>query len=243
MPPLTDNRRRALIGQFLANVNEQDEATDLQRRAQDELARRLVGWYGDFDPNPTQYSKNRSPVTNFNAVRVLADPTELMIIRAISMTFPAAQFGISPSGEIFTAHGNGWTIRGPRIYVSRLSWLLDEAADHFNHLRANRGGRFYESDGNFFMADGRLTFMRVINTEGEINFADQRWLLRHPQRTLGDITKLHSSSRTRQNATEPTESRRMQCSLHEVELSESGTCAPCAELITPPETKPWWRFW
>ena len=43
----------------------------------------------------------------------------LLIVRAISMTFPAAQFGVSPNGEVFTAYRNGWTIND-RIYVTRL---------------------------------------------------------------------------------------------------------------------------
>lgn len=79
------------------------------------------------------------------------------------MTTGAAQFGVSPDGSIFTAHGDGWTIRGPRVDVTRLSWLLDEAADILQDIRGGAGGRFYERNGRFFLADGRTTILEVVD--------------------------------------------------------------------------------
>ncbi len=245
---LDDRERHIQRQRFLANIGEQDEPTDFHDRARTQLTTRLDGWYGDFTPIPSQYLKSKFPTVEFSAVRVFADPTELMIIRALSMTYPAAQFGVSPGGDVFTARGDGWTIRGPRIYVARLSWLLDEAADLFNHLRGNRGGRFFERDGKFFTADGKATFMHVVPTEGEIDYLDQTSLHQHPQRARSATARPHREARIRSGTPETLEAHRRRCSLHDAELTNAGTCDSCAELLARPRerkssSKPWWRFW
>src|SRR5690242_7090205 len=74
-----DDRERYIQRQrFLANVDEQDEPTDLHDRARTQLTTRLDGWYGDFAPTPSQYLKSKFPTVEFSAARVFADPTELM---------------------------------------------------------------------------------------------------------------------------------------------------------------------
>jgi hypothetical protein len=91
-----------------------------------------------------------------------AHPIDMMILRALSRTWGAAQFGCSPNGDVFTADTDGYSLySGRRDDVTGISPLLDEAADIFNSLRRGRGGRFYERDGCFFDADDRTTFLCV----------------------------------------------------------------------------------
>lgn len=92
-----------------------------------------------------------------------ASPIELMIVRAIARTWGAAQFGCSPSGAVFTADTDGYSLRsGRRNEVTGLSPLLEEVADIFNEWRRNGvGGRFYERDGCFFDADDGAIFVEV----------------------------------------------------------------------------------
>ncbi len=92
-----------------------------------------------------------------------AHPVDIMIARALSRTWGAAQFGCSPKGNVFTADTDGWSLpkEDRRDDVTGISPLLEEAADIFNSLRRGRGGRFYERDGCFFDADDRSTFFCV----------------------------------------------------------------------------------
>ncbi len=211
-------------------------------------------------PLPSRFPKGKRAVSERDAVVLPVDPVEVLIVRAISMTLPAAQFGVSPNGEVFTAYRNGWTIND-RIYVTRLSWLLDEAADVFNHRRAGRGGRFYERDGEFFAADGKVTFLRVDEV-GELGAARTPVGPRTSRAHLlgqADVKLRHAAPKVRWSATSPPRN----CSLHKVALNPSGTCDVCSQLITQTlptsgswqsdsktrlrtpkrPQRPWWRFW
>ncbi len=140
---------------------------DLRERATLALTYRLILWQHDALPGPGRF-KNKVPVARLNPVSVRSDPVELVIIRAIAMTsMPgAAQFGVSPSGAVFTSDALGWSMTsGRRMDVTGFSALLDEAADLANAHRRGRGGRFYERGGKFFMADGRTTFLEVEEVE------------------------------------------------------------------------------
>lgn len=159
-PELDPDQRSAAVWE---NIEAQTDVDDvLQSRAAFELKRRLQHWNGDYLPRPSRF-KNKHGVDRGTHLVVPADPIELVIVRAVSMTIGAAQFGVSPDGSIFTAHGDGWTIRGPRVDVTRLSWLLDEAADILQNIRRGRGGRFYERNGKFFLADGRTVILEVVD--------------------------------------------------------------------------------
>ena len=159
-PELNADQRSAAVWE---NVESQIGVDDvLQSRAAFELKRRLQHWHGDYLPRPSRF-KNKHGIDRGTHLVVPADPIELVIVRAVSMTIGAAQFGVSPDGSIFTAHGDGWTIRGPRVDVTRLSWLLDEAADILQDIRRGRGGRFYERNGKFFLADGRTVILEVVD--------------------------------------------------------------------------------
>lgn len=159
-PELNSDQRSAAVWE---NVESQtDVAEVLQSRAAFELKRRLQNWNGDYLPRPSRF-KNKHGIDRGSHLIVPADPIELVIVRAVSMTTGAAQFGVSPDGSIFTARGDGWTIRGPRVDVTRLSWLLDEAADTLQQIRRGRGGRFYERNGKFFLADGRTVILEVVD--------------------------------------------------------------------------------
>jgi hypothetical protein len=234
--------------EILRHIDSQSATADLRQRAKAELIIRLRGWYGDFVPLPSQFKKSKFPIAQADPIPVPADPIELLIVRAVSMTFPAAQFGVSPNGEVFTAYGNGWTMNGPRFYVTRLSWLLDEAADVFNHRRGGRGGRFYERDGSFFMADGKATFLRVVEPAGwwQDFESSVRGFLgsdenSSPKRV--DRALRHNAARVRRASVDEHRIGRppMRCSLHNIELAVTGECDECSKLITP--GKPWWRFW
>jgi hypothetical protein len=120
-----------------------------------ELERRLMRT-GLTLPPRTRSRADKRPRTR--AVPVLkrdASPVELLIIRAISRTSGAAQFGCSPRGTVFTADTDGYSLHsGRRNEVTLLSPLLVEVADIFNEWhRKGVGGRFYERDGSFFDAD------------------------------------------------------------------------------------------
>jgi hypothetical protein len=134
----------------------------LQSRAAFELKRRLQHWNGDYLPRPSRF-KNKHGIDRGTHLVVRADPVELVIVRAVAMTRGAAQFGVSPNGAIFAAEGYGYTIRGPRVDVTRLSWLLDEAADILQEIRGGAGGRFYERNGRFFLAEDRTTILEVVD--------------------------------------------------------------------------------
>lgn len=152
--------RSATVWERIAAQTDIDDA--LQSRAAVELERRLHHWHGDYLPRPSRF-KNKHGIDRATHLVVQADPVELVIIRAVAMTKGAAQFGVSPDGTIFTAEGDGWTIQGPRVDVTRLSWLLDETADILQNLRHGKGGRFYERNGRFFLADGRTTVLEVVD--------------------------------------------------------------------------------
>ncbi|MGU3501771.1 hypothetical protein [Mycobacterium sp. C31M] len=137
-----------------------DEA--LQSRAAVELECRLQHWHGDYLPRPSRF-KNKQGIDLGTHLVVPVDPIELVIVRAISMTRGAAQFGVSPNGAIFTAEGDGWTIHGPRVDITRVSWLLDEAADILQTIRRGKGGRFYERNGLFFLADRKTTILEAVD--------------------------------------------------------------------------------
>ena len=94
-----------------------------------------------------------------------AHPCEMMIARAIALTWDAAQFGCSPDGSVFTADTDGysWPDSDHRDPATRLSPLLDEVAAIFNspRRRDGLGGRFYERDGRFFDADDGEIFVEI----------------------------------------------------------------------------------
>lgn len=246
---LSNHTRDSCRRQILANLADQRAPTRLHHRAESELRRRLDGWYGDFDPVPSQFGKSKYATSAIDAVDIPADPIELLIVRALAMTYPAAQFGVSPNGEVFTAHGNGWTKDGPRIYVTRLSWLLDEAADVFNHLRRGRGGRFYERDGAFFLADGKVIFINIrhaynLETGADVGHSEINSL--RPRR--------HNAPRARRGVEAPhIERPHTRCSLHDTDFDADGACNLCANLIASRaritdkpavvRIKPWWQFW
>ena len=141
--------RSATLWERIEAQTDVDEV--LQSRAAVELQRRLQQWHGDYLPRPSRF-KNKHGIDRGAHLVVPADPVELVIVRAVAMTHGAAQFGVSPNGAIFTAEGDGWTIRGPRVDVTRVSWLLDEAADILQDVRRGKGGRFYERNGRFLLA-------------------------------------------------------------------------------------------
>lgn len=191
-PELNADDRSAAVWENVERQNDVDGV--LQSRAAFELKRRLQHWNGDYLPRPSRF-KGKYGINRGTHLTVPADPVELVIVRAVSMTTGAAQFGVSPDGSTFTAHGDGWTIRGPRVDVTRLSWLLDEVADIVQQIRGGRGGRFYERDGRFFLADGRTTVLEVVDdsdpcvrAEPSANsYASRPWW----ERTISTVFRRH----------------------------------------------------
>lgn len=161
--------RSATVWERIEEQTDVDEV--LQSRAAFELKRRLQHWNGDYLPRPTRF-KSKNFVSRGDHLVVPADPVELVIVRAVAMTRGAGQFGVSPNGAIFTAEGDGWTIGGPRVDVTRLSWLLDEAADMLHSITRGKGGRFYESGGYFIRAKDRSILMEVVDETEPATRAD-----------------------------------------------------------------------
>lgn len=198
-------------------VEAQAEVDELLRsRAVIELKRRLQHWHGDYLPRPSRF-RNKKAIDRGTHPVVPADPVELVIARAVAMTRGTAQFGVSPNGAIFTAEGDGWTIRGPRVDVTRLCWLLDEAADILQQIRHGRGGRFYERNGRFFLADGRTTIMEVVDEADPAIQAEAAaarlgtnlpWWQRAVNAVLGRGESAVSASPTRNVSDVPEEIRR-----------------------------------
>ncbi|MCV7421400.1 hypothetical protein H7K45_12685 [Mycobacterium yunnanensis] len=104
-----------------------------------------------------------------------AHPIEMLIVMTLARTSGAAQFGFSPSGEVFTADTDGWSLpSGRRNDVTGLSPLLDEAAALFNEWRRDgRGGRFYARDGVFFDAQDGAVFLRIRECNDACDFDGQ----------------------------------------------------------------------
>lgn len=140
-----------------------DARPELLPVAAKELQRRLKRT-GLALPPRTRSRTDKWPKTR--AIPVLrreASPVEMMIVRAIARTWGAAQFGCSPSGAVFTADTDGYSmLSGRRNEVTSLSPLLVEVAEIFNEWRRDGvGGRFYERDGCFFDADDGAIFLEV----------------------------------------------------------------------------------
>lgn len=134
-----------------------DAAAELEYRLSDQ---------GLVLPPRTRSRMYKRPATRAPAViKIEANPREMMIVRAVSRTYGAAQFGCSPDGSVFTADTDGYSYPGGdrRDSVTGLSPVLEEVADIFNSRwrRDGIGGRFYERNGSFFDADDRAVFVEV----------------------------------------------------------------------------------
>ena len=106
-----------------------------------------------------------------------AHPIELLIVRAISRTRGAAQFGVTPQGRVFTTDTYGSSYHsGRREDVTGLSHLLDDAAELYLDwkIRERDGGRFYERDGRFFYADDGKVFLEAkLDVDYPVRLEDQ----------------------------------------------------------------------
>lgn len=142
----------------------------LLARALEMLDYRLARWDGENAPALRRRFKNKVPeVVLAGALHVEADPAELLLVRAFALTTGAAQFGVTPQGAVFATDVDGYSRDPERRYLSGLSPLLDDAGDIVIYLKDGRGGRFFERDAGFFLADGRRTFMRVTSVRPAAN--------------------------------------------------------------------------
>ncbi len=206
----------------------------LRERAAMELTVRLAHWYGDFLPQQGRL-KDKRPITRDSPAIIRADPAELLIVRAIAMTsIPgAAQFGVSTDGSVFTTDALGWSLHSGRRYdVTGLSPLLDEAADIYNVRRGGIGGRFYERDGSFFMADGRTTFLEVLEVEPDgvkglwqrVTSSISFWFRDgDPEPDVPQWVLPPRRSSVRADHNRPPEF----CKVHYIELPVTGQCDEC----------------
>jgi hypothetical protein len=135
----------------------------LREQAADELMRRLRRQACSLPPQ-TRFKDYYPTGRAVPAFRREAHPIELLIVRAISRTSGAAQFGVTPQGKVFTTDTYGWSYHsGRREDVTGLSHLLDDAAELYLDwkIRERDGGRFYERDGRFFYADDGNVFLEA----------------------------------------------------------------------------------
>lgn len=141
---------RARIKAVFAALDYRDRvysATDI-RKARDRINRRLDSSWTGVWATPQHRFKRVEPSGRLRGAPVLdADPVELLIIRELAVTSPAAQFGVTPAGTIFTASTFGKSKEHERLYLSGLSPLLDTVAEILNEQRSGEGGRFFESEG------------------------------------------------------------------------------------------------
>jgi hypothetical protein len=218
----------------LRMANQHDANPAVRKRAAMALTVRLAHWHGDFLP-PQGRFKDKRPLSEESPALVRADPIELLIVRAIAMTsIPgAAQFGVSTDRSVFTTDALGWSLHSGRRYdVTGLSPLLDEAADIFNFRRGGIGGRFYERDGSFFMADGKTTFLEVLDVgpDGAKGWwqritSSVLMLLRDgdPQPDVPQWVLPTRRSFARFDHNQPPE----YCKVHHIELPATGQCDEC----------------
>jgi hypothetical protein len=132
-----------------------------------ELQRRLKRTGLALPPRTRSRHDKRPRTRAIPVIRRDSSEAELLIVRAISRTAGAAQFGCAPDGSVFTADTDGWSMpSGRRDDVTGLSTLLDDAAGIFNDWKRNGiGGRFYERNGAFFDADDGAVFLEVVVRE------------------------------------------------------------------------------
>jgi len=173
--------------EVLDRVSRLTDDPKLARAAANELERRLkrMGL-----PLPPRTRSRRDKWPTGRAIPVLrreAHPVEMLVVRALSRTWGAAQFGSSPDGSVFTADTDGWSLpSGRRDNITGLSNLLDEAAEILNEWRRNdKGGRFYERDGAFFDAEDGAIFLE-IDIRDNLDFRDD-WDQSHPTRWVNRI--------------------------------------------------------
>lgn len=125
-----------------------DEA--LHRRATEELIARLHNWWGGALRPQSAFSEMRRPN---EPVSTSADPIELLIVRAIGSIAEPVTFGVTREGAVFITDTGSWT-QGHAVFVTGISWLLDQATDIFSQLTEGTGGRFVERDGRFVADTG-----------------------------------------------------------------------------------------
>lgn len=149
--------------EILRRVEYSSPSPGVSELAADELMRRLHRRKCDLPPR-TRF-KNYNPTGRADTVfKREVHPAELLIVRAIARTYGAAQFGVTPNGEVFTTDTYGWSLpSGRREYVGGLSHLLDDAAELYMDwkIRERDGGRFYERGGRFFYADDGNVFLEA----------------------------------------------------------------------------------
>lgn len=173
--------------EVLDRISHLTDDPQLSRMAAKELTRRLNRMRLPLPPR-TRSRRDKWPTGR--AIPVLrreAHPVEILVVRALSRTWGAAQFGCSPDGSVFTADTDGWSLpSGHRNNVTGLTNLLDEAAEILNEWRRDdRGGRFYERDGAFFDAEDGAIFLE-IDVRDDNDFRGE-WNQVHPSRWVNRI--------------------------------------------------------
>ena len=109
---------------------------------------------------PQERTKSREPKGYYmQPCHFSAYPEDLLVIKAISRTYGACQFGVTRRGKLFTTDADGYSPPTGRFeWVGGLSDLLDDVGDLFYRLREGQGGRFYTHAGQFWDALTRDTF-------------------------------------------------------------------------------------
>ena len=83
-------------------------------------------------------------------VGVSVDHVELLIVDALG---PSDEFGAGPRGAVYVVGPNN----GDRVFITRLSLLLDEATNVIHCLNRG-GGQFFESNDLFITEKGTAFF-------------------------------------------------------------------------------------
>jgi hypothetical protein len=90
---------------------------------------------------------------------------EQLIMRVLSLTSPARQYGVSKNMLVFTTSANGWSRDAERVWLAGLSPLIDDVGQFYAEWRraedGHLGGRFFERDGIVFDATNHRTLVRL----------------------------------------------------------------------------------
>ncbi|MGB3764443.1 MAG: hypothetical protein WA966_14610 [Ornithinimicrobium sp.] len=90
-------------------------------------------------------------------------------MKVLALTWPAAQFAVTPRGVVFAGYRHGRHRDQDRFYVSGLSQILDDAADLAYLASGGAGGRFFVQGDQVELAADRsllatLRMQSVTNT-------------------------------------------------------------------------------
>jgi hypothetical protein len=117
---------------------------DLLEQALTRLDERLKSGPWNWDAYRKIRRRYRATPRNDGGAPVIdCEGAELALVRILADTYPYNQFSVTPTGDVFVGQQHGYHRKSARLYVTRLSPILDEAADLLLARSLGEGGRLY----------------------------------------------------------------------------------------------------